>query len=136
MTHAIRIHEHGGPDVLRWEEVEVGVPGPGEVRLHQTAAGLNFLDVYQRNGAYKLPELPTALGMEAAGVVEEVGEGVKHLSVGDRIGYADMPAGAYSEARVMPAKIAVKTQTVAIKTILNGPLASRTSKPQIGKLPQ
>ncbi|MED5534105.1 MAG: quinone oxidoreductase, partial [Pseudomonadota bacterium] len=70
MTHAIRIHEHGGPDVLRWEEVEVGVPGPGEVRLHQTAAGLNFLDVYQRNGSYKLPELPTALGMEAAGVVE------------------------------------------------------------------
>ena len=104
MTHAIRIHEHGGPDVLRWEEVEVGAPGPGEVRLHQTAAGLNFLDVYQRNGAYKLPELPTALGMEAAGVVEEVGEGVDDLKLGDRVAYAGYKPGSYAEDRIMPAE--------------------------------
>ncbi len=103
MTHAIRIHEQGGPDVLRWEEVEVGAPGPGEVRLRQTAAGLNFLDVYHRNGAYKLPELPTALGMEAAGVVEEVGAGVDDLKPGDRVAYAGYKPGAYAEARIMPA---------------------------------
>ena len=71
MTHAIRIHEHGGPEVLLWEEVDLGAPGPGEVCLRQTAAGLNFIDVYHRNGAYALPDLPTAIGMEAAGVVEE-----------------------------------------------------------------
>jgi NADPH2:quinone reductase len=103
MTHAIRIHEQGGPEVLRWEEVEVGAPGPGEVRLRQTAAGLNFLDVYHRNGAYKLPELPTALGMEAAGVVEEVGAGVDDLKRGDRVAYAGYKPGAYAEARIMPA---------------------------------
>ncbi|MBH98511.1 MAG: quinone oxidoreductase [Rhodospirillaceae bacterium] len=104
MTHAIRIHEHGGPDVLRWEEVDVDVPGPGEVRLRQTAAGLNFLDVYHRNGAYKLPQLPTALGMEAAGVVEEVGEGVDDLKLGDRVAYAGYMPGAYAEERIMPAE--------------------------------
>jgi NADPH2:quinone reductase len=103
MTHAIRIHEQGGPEVLRWEEVEVGAPGPGEVRLRQTAAGLNFLDVYHRNGAYKLPELPTALGMEAAGVVEEVGAGVDDLKRGDRVAYAGYKPGAYAETRIMPA---------------------------------
>jgi NADPH2:quinone reductase len=103
MTHAIRIHEQGGPEVLRWEDVEVGAPGPGEVRLRQTAAGLNFLDVYHRNGAYKLPELPTALGMEAAGVVEAVGDGVDDLKPGDRVAYAGYKPGAYAEERIMPA---------------------------------
>lgn len=104
MTHAIRIHEHGGPEVLRWEAVEVGAPGPGEVRLRQTAAGLNFLDVYHRSGAYPLPGLPVALGMEAAGVVEAVGEGVDELKAGDRVAYAGYKPGAYAQARIMPAE--------------------------------
>ena len=104
MTHAIRIHEHGGPEVLRWEAVEVGAPGPGEVRLRQTAAGLNFLDVYHRSGAYPLPALPVALGMEAAGVVEAVGEGVDELEEGDRVAYAGYKPGAYAQARIMPAE--------------------------------
>ncbi len=104
MTHAIRIHEQGGPEVLRWEEVEVGDPGPGEVRLRQTAVGLNFLDIYHRSGAYKLPELPTTLGMEAAGVVEAVGDAVVDLKPGDRVAYAGYKPGAYAEARIMPAE--------------------------------
>ena len=104
MTHAIRIHEQGGPDVLRWENIEVGAPGPGEVRLRQTAVGLNFLDIYHRNGSYKLPELPTALGMEAAGVVEAVGDGVTDLRPGDRVAYAGYKPGAYAEERIMPAE--------------------------------
>ena len=104
MTHAIRIHKQGGPDVLRWEDVEVGAPGPGEVRLRQTAVGLNFLDIYHRNGSYKLPELPTALGMEAAGVVEAVGDGVADLKPGDRVAYAGYKPGAYAEERIMPAE--------------------------------
>jgi len=104
MTHAIRIHEQGGPEVLRWEDIEVGEPGPGEVRLRQTAVGLNFLDVYHRNGAYKLPQLPTALGMEAAGIVETVGAGVDDLKPGDRVAYAGYKPGAYTEVRIMPAE--------------------------------
>jgi NADPH2:quinone reductase len=99
----MRIHETGGPEVLRWEEVEAGAPGEGEVLLRQTAVGLNFLDVYHRNGAYKLPELPTAIGMEAAGVVEAVGEGVSEFAPGDRVAYAGYKPGAYAESRVMPA---------------------------------
>ena len=103
MTHAIRIHEHGGPEVLLWEEIDLGAPGPGEVCLRQTAAGLNFIDVYHRNGAYALPDLPTAIGMEAAGVVEAVGEGVDDLKPGDRVAYAGYKPGAYAEGRLMPA---------------------------------
>jgi NADPH:quinone reductase len=103
MTHAIRIHETGGPEVMRWESIEVGEPGPGEVRLRQTAVGLNFIDVYFRTGLYPLPSLPGVLGMEAAGVVEAVGEGVTTLSTGDRVAYATPPPGAYAEARIMPA---------------------------------
>jgi len=101
MTHAIRIHEHGGPDVLRWEEIEVGDPGAGEVRVRQTAVGLNFIDVYHREGLYPL-ELPAPIGMEAAGVVEAVGTGVTELKAGDRVAYATYKPGAYTEARVMP----------------------------------
>jgi NADPH:quinone reductase len=108
MTHAIRIHETGGPEVMRWESIEVGEPGPGEVRLRQTAVGLNFIDVYFRTGLYPLPSLPGVLGMEAAGVVEAVGEGVTTLSVGDRVAYATPPPGAYAEARIMPAARLVK----------------------------
>ena len=101
MTHAIRIHEHGGPDVLRWDEIEVGDPGAGEVRVRQTAVGLNFIDVYHREGLYPL-ELPAPIGMEAAGVVDAVGPGVTDLKAGDRVAYATYKPGAYTEARVMP----------------------------------
>lgn len=101
MVHAVRIHEYGGPEALRWEEVTVGDPGPGEVRLRHTAIGLNYIDTYHRSGAYKLPQLPATIGVEAAGVVEAVGEGVS-LQPGDRVAYAG-PMGAYSEARIAPA---------------------------------
>jgi NADPH2:quinone reductase len=108
MTHAIRIHEPGGPENLRWEEVAVGAPGPGEVRLKQTAVGLNYIDVYHRNGLYPLPTLPSAIGLEAAGLVEAVGDGVSDLAEGDRVAYASPPVGAYAEARLMPAERVVK----------------------------
>lgn len=102
MVHAIRIHEFGGPEVLRWEEVEVGEPGPGEVRIRQTAVGLNYIDTYHRSGVYKTLTLPGILGSEAAGVVEAVGPDVTTLKVGDRVAYAPSPIGAYTEARVVP----------------------------------
>lgn len=107
MVHAIRFHEAGGPEVMKWEEVEVGDPRPGEIRVKQTAAGLNFIDIYLRSGARPVP-MPNGLGLEGAGKIVAVGDGVTDLAVGDRIGYADMPLGAYAEERVMPAKIAVK----------------------------
>ncbi len=102
MTHAIRIHAHGGPDRLSWDRVEPGTPGPGEVLLRQTACGLNFIDVYQRDGLYPAGELPAVLGMEAAGVVEALGDGVEGFSVGDRVAYP-MRQGAYAEARTIGA---------------------------------
>jgi NADPH2:quinone reductase len=108
MVKAIRIHQPGGPEALVWEEVEVGAPGPGEVRLKQTAVGLNYIDVYHRTGLYPVPSLPSAIGLEAAGVVEAVGEGVADLAVGDRVAYAAPPVGAYAEARLMPADRLVK----------------------------
>lgn len=107
MVHAIRIHETGGPEVLQWEEVEVGAPAAEEIRVRHTAVGLNYIDTYLREGARPLP-MPSVLGLEGAGVVEALGDGVSHLAVGDRIGYADMPVGAYAEERIMPARIAVK----------------------------
>jgi NADPH2:quinone reductase len=108
MVKAIRIHEPGGPEALAWDDVEVGAPGPGQVRLRQTAVGLNYIDVYHRTGLYPLPELPCAIGLEAAGVVEELGEGVADLAVGDRVAYASPPLGAYAEARLMPADRLIK----------------------------
>ncbi|MBC7133855.1 MAG: quinone oxidoreductase [Roseovarius sp.] len=102
MARTIIIEETGGPEVLKLVEREVGAPGPGEIRIRHEACGLNFIDVYQRTGLYPLT-LPHALGMEAAGVIEAVGEGVTHLKPGDRAAYAATPPGAYSEARVMPA---------------------------------
>jgi NADPH2:quinone reductase len=102
MVHAIRIHDYGGPEALRWEEVEVGEPGPGQVRLRQTAVGLNYIDTYHRSGLYKLPALPAILGTEGAGVVEAVGPGVTELKVGDRVGYAVPFVGAYAQSRLMP----------------------------------
>ncbi len=107
MTHAIRIHETGGPEVMKWEEVEVGAPGEGEIRVTHKAVGLNYIDVYQRSGLYPL-ELPCGLGLEASGVVEEAGPGVTEFKPGDRVAYAFPPQGAYSEARCMPAEHVVK----------------------------
>jgi NADPH:quinone reductase len=102
MTHAVRMHQTGGPEVLRWEEVQVGKPGPGEARVRNTAVGLNYVDTYVRSGLYPAP-LPTSLGAEGAGIVEEVGPGVTDVKPGDRVAYGNGPLGAYSEARVMPA---------------------------------
>lgn len=103
MTHAIRIHRYGGPEELVFEEVTVGRPGAGQVRLRQTAVGLNYIDVYHRTGLYPLPSLPAAIGMEAAGIVEELGPDVDSLRVGDRVAYASPPPGAYAESRLISA---------------------------------
>ncbi|MFN3738132.1 quinone oxidoreductase family protein [Hydrogenophaga sp.] len=101
-SRAVRIHAHGGPEQLVIDTVTVGDPGPGEVRIRHHAIGLNFIDVYQRTGLYP-NALPLALGMEGAGVIEAVGEGVTHLKVGDRAAYAANPPGSYCDVRVMPA---------------------------------
>lgn len=102
MTKAIRIHQTGGPEVMRWEDVEVPPPGPGQVLLRQAAAGVNFIDVYHRTGLYPVP-LPAVLGMEGAGVVEAVGPDVAELRPGDRVAYANPPIGSYAERRLIPA---------------------------------
>lgn len=102
MPHAIRIHQTGGPEVLRWEEAAVGDPAPGEARVRHEAVGLNFIDTYHRSGLYPLP-LPSGIGLEGAGVVEAVAAGVTNVKVGDRVAYAGGPVGAYSEVRCMPA---------------------------------
>ena len=107
MPNAIRIHQTGGPEVLQWESVAVGEPGPGEARVRHTAIGLNYIDTYFRSGLYKLP-LPSAIGVEAAGVVEAVGPGVTDISKGDRVAYGGHPPGSYAEVRVMPADKLVK----------------------------
>lgn len=106
-SQTIVIEEFGGPEVMQLKTVAVGDPGVGEVRIAHQACGLNFIDVYQRTGLYPNP-LPLHLGMEAAGVVEAVGEGVSHLAVGDRVAYASNPPGAYSQRRVMPARCVVR----------------------------
>ncbi len=107
MTRAIRVHEYGGPEVLTWEEVEVGAPGPGQIRIKQTAIGLNFIDVYGRTGLYPQDALPFIPGMEGAGVVTAVGEGVRDLKVGRRVAYAG-PIGAYAEERLIAADRVVR----------------------------
>ncbi len=107
MPRAIQITEFGGPEKLQLVDLPVGEPGPGEIRIRHHACGLNFIDVYQRTGLYQNP-LPLTLGMEGAGIVEAVGEGVTHLKAGDRAAYASNPPGSYSEVRVMPAKTVVK----------------------------
>ncbi len=104
MSKAIRMHQTGGPEVLAWEELEVPAPGPGQVLLRHTAVGLNYIDTYHRSGLYPVPSLPSGLGMEAAGVVEEVGEGVTDLEAGQRVVYAGGPPGAYAERRTMSAE--------------------------------
>ena len=107
MPRAIQITAYGGPEQMQLVDLPVGDPGPGEIRIRHHACGLNFIDVYQRTGLYTNP-LPLTLGMEGAGVVEAVGEGVTHLKAGDRAAYASNPPGSYSEVRVMPAKTVVK----------------------------
>jgi len=107
MPNAIRFHKNGGPEVMQWESVEAGQPGPGEARVRHTAIGVNYIDTYHRSGLYKLA-LPSGLGTEGAGIVEAVGPGVTDVRSGDRVAYSGGPLGAYSEVRVMPADRLVK----------------------------
>ncbi len=113
---AIQIDQNGGPEQMKTVTVDVGDPGPGEIRVRHKAIGLNFIDVYQRSGLYPFP-MPLRLGMEASGVVEAVGEGVTHLKVDDRVAYASSPPGSYCEARVMPAKtVCVLPDAISFET--------------------
>lgn len=107
MTHAIVLQKHGGPEEMQWQAVDVPAPGPGQVRLRQTAVGLNYIDCYHRSGLYPL-EMPAGIGMEAAGVVEALGEGVSTLAIGDRVAYASGPPGSYAEERNISAERVVK----------------------------
>jgi NADPH:quinone reductase len=107
MSQAIRIHANGGPEVMVLEDVAVGAPGPGEVRIRHTAIGVNYIDTYHRSGLYKLP-LPAGIGVEAAGVVEAIGEGVEFVKPGDRVAYSGGTPGSYCTERVMPAERLVK----------------------------
>lgn len=108
MTKAIRIHENGGPDVLKWEDLDTGEPGEGEALVRHSAVGLNYIDVYFRTGLYPVQDFPFTPGFEGAGVVEAVGPGVDNVKKGDRVAYGTSPPGAYAEARVMPAGVLVK----------------------------
>lgn len=108
MSKAIQISAYGGPEVMKLMDVDVAAPGAGEVRIKQSACALNFIDVYMRTGLYPLPVLPATLGLEAAGVIEAVGEGVTELSAGDRVAYVTQPPGAYATDRVLPAARVVK----------------------------
>jgi len=103
MSYAITIHQTGGPEVLTWEQHAPGMPGIGEVRIIHEAVGLNFIDIYHRTGLYPLAELPAIIGLEGAGVVDVVGEGVTEFKKGDRVAYAGVPPGAYAEVRCIPA---------------------------------
>ena len=107
MTQAIRIYEHGGPDVMKWEAIDVGNPGEKEIRIRHTAIGLNYIDTYHRTGLYKIP-LPSVIGREGAGVVDAIGAGVTEFKVGDRVAYGSAPIGSYSEARLVAADRVVK----------------------------
>jgi len=108
MSKAIIIHKTGGPEVLSWEDHDPGEPGPGEALVRHEAVGLNFIDVYHRTGLYPLPQLPHVPGMEGAGIVEQIGDGVDEVEVGDRVAYAGIPPGAYAEMRCIPAHRLVK----------------------------
>ncbi len=109
MAKAVRFYETGGPEVLRYEDVEVGEPGPGQVRLRHVAVGLNYADTYFRNGTYPIP-MPNGMGVEASGVVQAVGEGVTNVEVGDRVTYTGFlnTLGAYSTERLIPAAPLIK----------------------------
>ena len=108
MPKAVKFYTHGGPEVMTWEEFDPGSPGPGQVRVRHEAIGLNFIDVYHRTGLYPLPALPAIPGMEGSGVVEAVGQQVDTLTVGDRVAYAGLPPGAYTQVRCIPAHRLVK----------------------------
>jgi NADPH2:quinone reductase len=117
MQKAIRIHEYGGPEVLQWEDVPMPSPGPGEALVRHAAVGLNYIDVYFRTGLYKAPSLPAVLGMEAAGTVEAVGEGVDGLKPGDRVAYATGPIGAYAQIRTIKAdRLVILPDAIAFDT--------------------
>ena len=127
MTHAIRIHKTGGPDVLSWDDVDIGDPGEGEIRLRQTAVGLNYLDTYHRSGLYPIGDLPAVIGSEGAGVVDAVGAGVSGRAAGDRVAYC-MGLGAYAEVRLIKAALVVKipdrvTDEAAASMMLKGSTA-------------
>ena len=107
MVKSIIISKHGGPEVLEFKDVKVGSPGPEEIKIKNLAIGLNFIDTYHRSGLYKL-NLPSGIGMEGAGIVQEVGSSVKNFNKGDRVTYSQMPLGSYSNERIIPEKIAVK----------------------------
>ena len=102
MSKAFRFHRHGGPDVLRFVDVEVGEPGPGEVRIRNTAVAVNYRDVLMRRGIHAVKSFPSAIGLESAGVIDAVGPDVGGLAVGDRVAYAGMPEGSYAQARIVP----------------------------------
>jgi NADPH:quinone reductase len=125
MTHAVRIHETGGPEVLCFEAADAGAPGPGEALVRQRAVGVNFIDTYHRSGLYPLPRLPAGIGVEAAGVVEAIGPGVREVAVGDRVAYASSAPGAYAEQRVIRADRLVRlpdrvSEEVAAAILLKG----------------
>src|SRR5688572_24327665 len=141
MPKAIRILKTGGPEVLQWEDIVVGEPGPGQARVRHTAIGVNFIDTYHRSGLYPIP-LPSGLGSEGAGVAEAVGTGVSHVRPGDRVAYAGGPPGAYAEVRVMPAERLLRlpegiTEQQAAAMMLKGMttqyLIRRTYKVQPGE---
>src|SRR5271169_3026978 len=124
-VNAVRIHRNGGPEELRHEAIEIGDPGPGEARVRHTAIGLNFTDIHFRTGRYPLPNFPHVIGMEAAGVVEAVGDGVTDLRTGDRVAYASEKPRAYAQATVMPVTRLIKLpdwldDETAAATILKG----------------
>ena len=142
MNHAIRVHEYGGPEKMVWEEVPVPAPKAGEALVRHQAVGLNYIDVYFRTGLYKAPSLPATIGMEAAGVVEAVGEGVTHVAPGDRVAYATAPIGAYAEARTIKADRLVKVPeaiafeqaaAMMLQGMTAGFLLTRTYKVQPGQ---
>ena len=108
MVHAIQFHQQGGAEVLQWKAITLAAPRAGEVLLRHTAIGLNYIDIYHRNGVYPVPHLPTIPGLEAAGIVEALGPDVTDLTIGDRVAYAAPPLGAYAEQRLMPADRLVK----------------------------
>lgn len=142
MSKAIRIHSHGGPEVMRWEDVPTPEPGPAEALIHHTAVGLNYIDVYFRTGLYKAPAMPATIGMEGAGVVRAVGAEVRNMAVGDRVAYATGPLGAYATDRVISADRLVKIpdgidDQTAAAMMLQGMTAQylirRTHKVQAGE---
>jgi NADPH2:quinone reductase len=103
MSKAFRVHRHGGPEVLRFEEVDVGAPGPGQVRIRNQAVAVNYRDVLMRTGIHAIKSFPSGIGLESAGVIEAVGPDVDGIAVGDRVAYAGMPEGSYAEERIVPA---------------------------------